>query len=214
MRIVFCCLLIFFTVDLFAQPNYSGKYRLNLPVEWKKNAKILQQVSEVASLAFEEIKDKQLCLECDAPYVIELYSERIRIISQRYSEKSRSETYRTKTAFKDINGRVVPPKGPARSVAGVAATYQAYIEYSVYISLRLVNKDGVALKDLVLSPPDDIYIKNTDFTINAYNNPDTDSYPALRMESYVKQNRKTLFPNERDMLNQAEDILFSFEVIR
>ena len=214
MRITFCCLLIFLSVGVFAQPNYSGKYRLNLPTEWKKNAKILQQVTEVASLAFEEIKDKQLCLECDAPYVIELYSERIRIVSQRYSEKGRNESYRTKTAYKDINGRVVSPKGPSRSVSGVAATYQAYIEYSVYISLRLLNKDGVALKDLVLSPPDDIYIKNTDFTINAYSNPDTDGYPALRMESYVKQNRKTLFPNERDMLNQAEDILFSFEVIK
>jgi hypothetical protein len=194
--LLFCFLA--FTFYSIGQPvSLNNKYRLALPDEWKGNKGLMLHLVDLAPLVFSLIKDKQMCLNCNASYTLLFTYDSVHMESP----------------VPIVMGSIPASHSSQGSAVSI---YEGQTTYFFKGSWVLMNKENMAIAELVLVPTSEQLVKKKSFSIlqmlppsGAPGDKNWRVNPADDPFQYIKNNQQQFSPTTDDILAVLEKRLRS-----
>ena len=152
--------VLIFSQDKRFERKFPDRYKLDLPLEWNK-PKLIKAITDILPKTLEEIKDKDICSDCEAGYTVMLVVDSPLIKNRNNISKgfSGNEKY----------------------------FYTAQVIFQFRATLGLFDSTGKEVTELVLVSQEEEHVKREDFSVSTSFTPQIiyDKYGKILQKIYI-----------------------------
>ncbi len=201
---VFVCLIVSSSTNaqVFRQQKLQfDAYKLELPNEWKGRGRFTSIITDILDTLIPELKNKKVCVDCNAAYKVKLVVNNPSISTQNIKEQS-----------SNINSK--------------DKIFECTTIFSFTSGFALYAKDGHLIVELLLVEPENQFTITREFKLarDAYTTPVSNKALGNRRQStvlfdtpspyeYVKNNLEAMLPTQKELLQFTEQKIYEVKKI-